>query len=86
MNEPKHNGWQNWHTWTACNWLTVDEQTRKAAERAARTGSASLASLIEAMVMDGQKGLAADLLGDALAMIDYSELSAHLSPTEEAKP
>ena len=74
------NGWTNYETWNAYNWLTSDESTVREMERLAESKDQDdAASLIEyqlgAPLEEWPSGLYKDLVTASLGLINYRELA-----------
>lgn len=89
--DTKYNGWANKPTWLVNLWLTNDESTEamlhESARNACETGddredaaqllAGELEQLVENMRTDDDAGLLSDLLGWAMAHVEWYEIAEH---------
>ena len=75
-----YNGWSNWETWNAYNWLTSDENTVREMEGLAeRMERDQAAEIIEerlgSPLEEWPSGLYKDMVTASLSQVDYRELA-----------
>ena len=75
-----YNGWTNWETWNAYNWLTSDENTVREmeglAERMDRNRAAEVIEERLALPLEEwPSGFYKDVVTASLDLIDYRELA-----------
>lgn len=80
MSDETHNGWTNYETWAAYNWLSNDEESYRECRRLCRfcsdyESAENLRRYVVEGLPDLENGLAADLLNASVSEINWSELA-----------
>ena len=91
MGDERYNGWTNWETWDAFNWMTADDGAQEMWERRAR--AADPGEFAEALRLHFEAGVEkiqpeaswfADVMLRAVQRVDWVEIAEHF--TEEETP
>lgn len=69
-----YSGWVNRETWHVYIWLTNDADRYLQARKAAQKGAEALREWVEEREVPDESGLAADLVRQALAWVDWEGL------------
>ena len=78
--ENTYNGWSTYETWLVNIWLTNDPSTYTAARETAADGARALREWVEDWATETvpPSSLTADLIGAALAEVDWDEITESL--------
>lgn len=87
----RYNGWTNWETWNAFNWLSSDETTWWQAKQAANQSQKALEELVDDIIEYAfagrvnmvSSGLAYDFARAGMHEIDFEELTKAIADEEE---